>query len=55
MDALPKIGNPEGCFPAGNWLRCSSGTEPFGYVSSSRLANCPPENSASIPYFEMGS
>jgi hypothetical protein len=53
--AAAKIGNPEGCFLAGTWRRCSSVTERCGYAPSSRLANRPPENSAPIPYFDMGS
>jgi hypothetical protein len=48
--AIAKIGNPEGCFLAGTWRRCSSVTERCGYPPSSRLASCPPENSAPIPY-----
>ena len=40
--AVAKIGNPEGCFLAGIWRRCSSVTERVGYVPSSRLANGPP-------------
>jgi hypothetical protein len=53
--AAAKIGNPEGCFLAGAWRRCSSVTEPFGYAPSSRLASRPPENSAPIPHFVIGS
>ena len=53
--AAPKIGNPEGCFLAGIWLRCSSVRERCGYLPSSRLARRPPENSAPIPHFDMGS
>jgi len=53
--AAPKIGNPEGCFLAGAWRRCSSVTERCGYASSSRLASRPPENSASIPHFDLDS
>ncbi len=48
--AAAKNGNPEGCFLAGTWRRCSSVTGPFGHAPSSRLASCPPENSAPIPY-----
>jgi len=48
--AVPKIGNPEGCFLEAAWLRCSSVTERCGYAPSSRLASQPPENSAPIPY-----
>ena len=48
--AAAKIGNPEGCFLAGGWLRCSSVTERCGYAPSSRLASHPPENSAPLPY-----
>jgi len=55
MGALPKIGNPEGCFLAGAWRRCSSVGERYGYPPSSRLASRPPENSAPIPHFDMGS
>ena len=50
-----KIGNPEGCFLAGVWRRCSSVREPCGYLPSSRLASRPPENSAPIPHFVIGS
>ena len=53
--AAAKIGNPEGCFLAGTWRCCSSVTERCGYAPSSRLASRPPENSARIPYFVMGS
>ena len=53
--AAAKIGNPEGCFLAGTWRRCSSVTERFGYAPSSRLASCPPENNAPIPHFDTGS
>jgi hypothetical protein len=53
--AAAKIGNPEGCFLAGAWRRCSSVTERCGYAPSSRLASRPPENSAPIPYIDMGS
>jgi len=53
--AAPKIGNPEGCFLAGVWRRCSSVRVRCGYLPSSRLARHPPENSALIPSFDMGS
>jgi prepilin-type N-terminal cleavage/methylation domain-containing protein len=53
--ATAKIGNPEGCFLADAWRRCSSVRERCGYLPSSRLASRPPENSASIPYFDLGS
>jgi hypothetical protein len=53
--ATAKIGNPEGCFRAGTCRRCSSVRERCGYLPSSRLASCPPENSAPIPDFVMGS
>ena len=53
--AAPKIGNPEGCFLAGAWRRCSSVRERCGYLPSSRLASRPPENSAPIPHSDMGS
>ncbi len=53
--AAPKIGNPEGCFLAGGWPRCSSVREPCGYLPSSRLASHPPENSAPVPHFVIGS
>jgi len=53
--AAPKIGNPEGRFLAGARQRCSSVTERFGYAPSSRLAGRPPENSAPIPHFVIGS
>jgi hypothetical protein len=53
--AAPKIGNPEGCFLAGAWRRCSSVRERCGYPPSSRLASRPPENSAPIPHFDTGS
>ena len=53
--AAPKIGNPEGCFLAGARRRCSSVTERFGYAPSSRLAGRPPENSAPVPHFVIGS
>jgi hypothetical protein len=53
--AAPKIGNPEGYFLAGVWRRCSSVRERCGYLPSSRLASRPPENSAPIPYFVIGS
>jgi len=52
--AASKIGNPEGCSLAGTWRRCSSVTERFGYAPSSRLASCPPENSAPISYLWDG-
>jgi hypothetical protein len=48
--AAPKIGNPEGCFLAGAWQRCSSIRERCGYLPSSRLASHPPEYSAPTPY-----
>jgi hypothetical protein len=48
--AAPKIGNPEGCFLAGGWQRCSSVRERCGYLPSSRLAIRLPENSAPISY-----
>ena len=48
--AAAKIGNPEGCFLAGAWRRCSSVTGRFGHAPSSRLASRPPENSAFLPY-----
>src|SRR5579864_1621816 len=53
--AAPKIGNPEGCFLASVWRRCSSVRERCGYLPSSRLASRSLENSAPIPYFDMGS
>ena len=53
--AVAKIGNPEGCFLAGTWLRCSSVTELWLGGSESRLASFPPENSAPIPHFDKGS
>jgi hypothetical protein len=53
--AAPKSGNPEGCFLAGVWRRCSSVRERCGYLPSSRLASRPPENSAPIPHFVIGS
>jgi len=53
--AAPKIGNPEGCFLAGAWRRCSSVRERCGYLPSSRLASRPPENSAPIPHFVIDS
>src|SRR5215469_15444562 len=53
--AAPKIGQPEGCFLAGAWRRCSSIRERCGYLPSSRLASRPPKNSAPIPYFDVGS
>src|SRR6185437_3320481 len=53
--AASKIGNPECCFLAGGWRRCSSVTERCGYAPSSRLASRPPENSAPISHFDMGS
>jgi hypothetical protein len=53
--AAPKIGNPEGCFLADTWLRCSSVTELWLGGSESRLASCPPENSAPVPHFVIGS
>src|SRR5215469_3985993 len=49
-----RSGNPGGCFQAGTWRRCSSVTERFGYAPSSRLASCPPENSAPISYLRTG-
>ena len=51
----PRQRYPEGCFLAGTWRRCSSVTERCGYAPSSRLASRPPENSAPIPHFDMGS
>jgi hypothetical protein len=36
-----KIGNPEGCFLAGAWLRCSSVREHCGYLPSSRPCQPP--------------
>src|SRR5262249_31840382 len=53
--AATKIGNPEGCFLAGARRRCSSITERCGYAPSSRLASRPPENSAPVPHFVIGS
>jgi len=53
--AAAKIGNPEGCFLAGAWRRCSSVTGRFGHAPSSRLASRPPENSAPTPHFVIGS
>ncbi len=53
--AAAKIGNPEGCFLAGTWRRCSSVTGRFGHAPSSRLATYPPGNSAPIPHFVTGS
>src|SRR5690242_1320248 len=50
-----RSGNPEGCFLAGAWRRCSSVRERCGYLPSSRLASRPPENSALIPHFDIGS
>jgi hypothetical protein len=47
--AAAKIGNPEGCFLAGIWRRCSSLRQRFGYLPSPRLASCPQKNSAPIP------
>ena len=37
-----RSGNPEGCFLAGAWRRCSSVRERCGYLPSSRLASRPP-------------
>ena len=53
--AALKIGNPEGCFLAGTWRRCSAVRERCGYLPSSRLASRLPENSAPIPHFGTGS
>jgi len=53
--AGPKIGNPSDCFLAGAWRRCSSVRERCGYLPSSRLASHPPENSAPISHFDIGS
>jgi hypothetical protein len=50
-----RSGNPEGCFLVGAWRRCSSVGERCGYPPSSRLASRPPENSAPIPHFVIGS
>src|SRR6185312_4398680 len=53
--AAAKIGNPPGCLLVGACRRCSSVRERCGYPPSSRLASCPPANSAPASHFDMGS
>jgi hypothetical protein len=50
-----RSGNPEGCFLAGAWRRCSSVRERCGYLPSSRLASRLPKNSAPISHSDLGS
>jgi len=53
--AAPKIGNPEGCFLAGTWLRCSSVRERCAIVLRRALPAARQKTARPFPIYEMGS